>query len=116
MPASAQTGAHGSRSARVDTLAAPDKRIETVERRIRRAEIMVYNQQGMSQGIAPDGAGPGRSSPPPLRRAGQLAAPMDEVKAAVAESAGHLAEVGFDTEATQGSSERLAQRQVKRLD
>ena len=115
MPASAQTGAHGSRSARVDTLAAPDKRIETVERRIRRAEIMVYNQEGMSQGIAPDGAGPGRSSPPPLRGAGQLAAPMDEVKAAVAESARHLAEVGFDTEGVQGSSERFAQRQVKRL-
>ena len=116
MPASAQTGAHGSRSARVDTLVAPDKRIETVERRVRRAEIMVYNQQGMSQGIAPDGAGPGRPSPPPLRGAGQLAAPMDEVEAAVAESARHLAEVGFDTEGIQGSSERFAQRQVKRLD
>ena len=116
MPASAQTGAHGGRSARVDTLVAPDKRMETVDRRVRRAEIMVHDQEGMSQGIAPDDAGPGRSSPPPLRGAGHLAAPMDEVEAAVAESAGHLAEVGFDTEAAQGSSERLAQRPVNRPD
>ena len=77
---------------------------------------MVYDQEGVSQGIAPDDAGPGRASPPPLRGAGQLAAPMDEVKAAVAESARHRAEVGFDTEAAQGNSERLAQRPVKRLD
>ena len=89
--------------------------METVEGRVRRAEIMVYDQEGVSQGIAPDDAGPGRSSPPPLRGAGQLAAPMDEVEAAVAEGARHRAEVGFDTEAAQGNSERLAQRPVKRL-
>ena len=62
--------------------------------------------------MTPVPAGP---PPPPLRGAGQLAAPMDEVEAAVAESARHRAEVGFDTEAAQGSSERLAQRPVKRL-
>ena len=77
---------------------------------------MVYDQEGVSQGIAADDPGPGRSSPPPLRGAGQLAAPMDEVEAAVAESAGNRAEAGFDTEAAQGDSERLAQRPVKRLD